>query len=456
MTRISCYQYFLRPLTLSYKEKNLSIKQKFISLLANIFLFGIGFYLVNRYYKAKPLTSIKKTDQKIHALKIKTIDAKKPTFQTNLVPEMARNGITKIENTFSETSQSLSKNLSDSTKTDSQENSPTLLRQEPFFLPPLSFQCDEEDPIEKNGDAEWDRLKKEFLYLYNHQISDLVNLKKQVTRDEFDVIEYHSKKHSIFIPERRRCTKDRFSDIRSLERSRVSLPDGGYINASWFGNHLVTQAPITEPNQELQLESTISDFFLMLIHYKLKHVVMLAPTEGDKNPADRYWPENINGAIFYPNYHVTLTGQSKDPDDPFVFHRTIDVGAATGSSVHTFKLHHMVDWKDSNVIEPTRLLRFIQAVNKQCSEDKEERLVVHCTAGVGRSGVFVILDSLLKKLAHENFENINMVEEVLALRRGRTNMVQNSQQYRILYDTLIEYLRPKEAEALREPSEQLG
>lgn len=66
-------------------------------------------------------------------------------------------------------------------------------------------------------------------------------------------------------------------------------------------------------------------------------------------------------------------------------------------------------------------------------------LIIHCSAGIGRTGVFCAVHSMLKKLEHDMKSRpdvepiINMVDAVLYLRQQRSGMIQTKEQYEFCY-----------------------
>merc|ERR1719210_2492612 len=92
-------------------------------------------------------------------------------------------------------------------------------------------------------------------------------------------------------------------------------------------------------------------------------------------------------------------------------------------------------WPDHGVPnKSTSLLQFVRR-SAQLNEDNQP-IVVHCSAGSGRSGCFIVLDWMLRMADHEGLLDIyNTVKE---LRQRRVNMVANLEQYIFLHDALLE------------------
>lgn len=98
---------------------------------------------------------------------------------------------------------------------------------------------------------------------------------------------------------------------------------------------------------------------------------------------------------------------------------------------------HFTMWKDFLAPEqPSWLLRFIKRVNEHYVSDRGP-LLVHCSAGVGRTGTFVAIDTLLEEL--EKTEEVDIFSCVAALRKQRNFLVQSLKQYIFIYRALLEH-----------------
>ena len=85
--------------------------------------------------------------------------------------------------------------------------------------------------------------------------------------------------------------------------------------------------------------------------------------------------------------------------------------------------YHFTSWPDHGVPQfATSLISFIKRVQKDHNKDKNIPLLVHCSAGVGRTGTFVMLDVMMDRLKAE--ESINVYEVLRQLRSKRMYMVQ--------------------------------
>uniref|UniRef100_K1QG63 protein-tyrosine-phosphatase n=1 Tax=Magallana gigas TaxID=29159 RepID=K1QG63_MAGGI len=96
-------------------------------------------------------------------------------------------------------------------------------------------------------------------------------------------------------------------------------------------------------------------------------------------------------------------------------------------------------WPDHGTPNPLELLSFYHYVSRAMEQHPEQKLVVHCSAGIGRTGTFIALDALHREGVKKG--KINIVEYVHTMREDRMNMIQNTNQYKFLYHALYESFR---------------
>lgn len=99
--------------------------------------------------------------------------------------------------------------------------------------------------------------------------------------------------------------------------------------------------------------------------------------------------------------------------------------------------HHYLVWKDFMAPEhPSGILKFIRQMNEVYSLEKGP-ILIHCSAGVGRTGTLVALDSLLQQVQEEG--EVSIFNTVCDLRHQRNFLVQNLKQYIFIYRALVEF-----------------
>ncbi|XP_066566791.1 receptor-type tyrosine-protein phosphatase epsilon [Amia ocellicauda] len=230
--------------------------------------------------------------------------------------------------------------------------------------------------------------------------------------------------------------KNRYRNSVPYDASRViltsSLNDPGcnYINASYIGGlekpncYIATQGPL--PN-------TVADFWRMVWQQKTSIIVMLTGViEGNKTKCEKYWPDELQ---VYGDIQVTLQAQTIDSEVTTRVFGLQEVGGCKHRSVRQF---HYTVWPDHGTPkQPLSLLRLIRQTNRWMM-DTSGPIVVHCSAGIGRTGTFIAVHQLLATA--ERGHSVNVSQCVSNMRRSRDGMVQNERQYMLVYDVLLEAL----------------
>ncbi|XP_041426759.1 receptor-type tyrosine-protein phosphatase T-like isoform X2 [Xenopus laevis] len=227
-------------------------------------------------------------------------------------------------------------------------------------------------------------------------------------------------------------TKNRYKKVIPYDNSRVILrsnPSGwDYINASYIDGYkdpkffIATQGPLPE---------TLADFWHMVWQEKSSVIVMLTGLEEqNKVKCERYWPEEIQT---YGDIRVSV--ESTTQTGAFVT-RSFTLQKVGGSAQRTVEQLHYLQWPDHGVPSKSAgLLQLIEQMNK-CKLPGSGPVIVHCSAGIGRTGTLLALDILLKRARAEG--KVNVYDCTFQMRRRRLNMVQNQGQYLFLYDVLLE------------------
>ncbi len=98
---------------------------------------------------------------------------------------------------------------------------------------------------------------------------------------------------------------------------------------------------------------------------------------------------------------------------------------------------HFSAWPDHGVpADKTCLIQFVKRVRKNFPYYESPPLLVHCSAGVGRSGTFIVLDSMLERMNKE--DSFNIYSFICEMRQKRALMVQT--EVRKAYNTLTSFL----------------
>ncbi|XP_078141855.1 protein tyrosine phosphatase receptor type Fa isoform X2 [Centroberyx gerrardi] len=229
--------------------------------------------------------------------------------------------------------------------------------------------------------------------------------------------------------------KNRYANVIAYDHSRVILtpvdgvPGSDYINANYIDGYrkqnayIATQGPLPE---------TLSDFWRMVWEQRTNTIVMMTRLEEKSRvKCDQYWPSR--GTETYGMIQVTM----------------LDTVELATYSVRTFALYkngssekrevrqfQFMAWPDHGVPEyPTPTLAFLRRV-KACNPPDAGPMVVHCSAGVGRTGCFIVIEAMLERMKHE--KSVDIYGHVTCMRAQRNYMVQTEDQYIFIHEALME------------------
>lgn len=230
--------------------------------------------------------------------------------------------------------------------------------------------------------------------------------------------------------------KNRYRDISPYDSTRVVLknaPSGDYINANYVNmtisntttvnKYIATQGP---------LPSTTDDFWQMILEDKCNLIIMLTTLiERGRAKCHKYWP-NVGEVLKMPNVSVTCISEENDESGSFVFRDFILTDLETNEE-RCIKHMQYIAWPDHGVPDsPTQFLQFTEKVRAARTGDAP--VVVHCSAGIGRTGVLVLMETALCLI--EAGEPVYPLEIVKTMREQRAMMIQNASQYRFVCESV--------------------
>ncbi|XP_065454673.1 receptor-type tyrosine-protein phosphatase kappa-like isoform X2 [Chrysemys picta bellii] len=254
--------------------------------------------------------------------------------------------------------------------------------------------------------------------------------------------------------------KNRYKSVIPYDHCRVVLqsasPGADYINASYVDSY---RSPRFFIAAQGPLPGTVVDFWQMIWQEKTSAIVMLTGlVEQNKTKCEQYWPE---GEQVYGDFTVTLSNTWITTG---LVTRTFRLQRAGSPLPRHIQQFHYLLWPDHGVpSNAARLLQLVEMVNERVSEAPAGPVLVHCSAGIGRTGTFIALDFLLKMARAEG--SVDVFRCVQRLREQRVSMVQTKEQYIFLYEVLLEGLlcgntgvlaesAPSHVSRLRQPDAQ--
>ncbi|CAF1023620.1 unnamed protein product [Adineta steineri] len=233
-------------------------------------------------------------------------------------------------------------------------------------------------------------------------------------------------------------TKNRYANVVAYDHSRVILrPIDGingsdYINANYLDGYRKQNAYIATQGP---LPNTFADFWRMIWETNSDCIVMMTKLEErNRLKCDQYWPSR--GMETYGSIQVTLTDFIELASYSI---RTFTIAWTGHPEKREIRHCQFTAWPDHGILEhATSFLMFVRRV-KTLNPPDSGPVVVHCSAGVGRTGCFIVIDALLEKLKHE--KTIDIYGHVTLLRAQRNYIVQTEEQYIFIYEAINEAIQ---------------
>ncbi|CAF0733350.1 unnamed protein product [Adineta steineri] len=315
------------------------------------------------------------------------------------------------------------------------------------------------------------------------KLTPLQNGQKNGFSVEFELLNQQSESQSSTFHKRNgekpdNKIRNRFKNILPYDETRVILknyPITDYMNANRirtpFENigreYIATQGP---------LPGTVNDFWHMVQQETVKCIVMITrETEGMKNKCARYWPDlhttKQYGSIIVENIHEANYGPSQVLTNTSRTHRSLMPPASIDDDC-CFRLHilriitedrrtwEIFHWQylawgdhDAPLITNQRdntqlnvLLDFFEKIYRSSplgNDMNTSPMIVHCSAGIGRSGATITIDIILNRIRTEGLDiEIDIPNLVKYIRSQRSGLVQTERQYELIY-RVIEYFVEK-------------
>ncbi|XP_019411831.1 PREDICTED: receptor-type tyrosine-protein phosphatase epsilon isoform X2 [Crocodylus porosus] len=232
--------------------------------------------------------------------------------------------------------------------------------------------------------------------------------------------------------------KNRYPNILPYDHSRViltqmdSVAASDYINASYIDGYKEKNKFIAAqgPKQE-----TVNDFWRMIWEQKSATIVMLTNLkERKEDKCYQYWPDQ--GCWTYGNIRVSVEDCIVLVD--YTIRKFCIQSLHDGCKAPRLVTQlHFTSWPDFGVpFTPIGMLKFLKKV-KTLNPSHGGPIVVHCSAGVGRTGTFIVIDAIIDMMHSE--QRVDVFEFVARIRNQRPQMVQTEMQYSFIYQALLEY-----------------
>ncbi|KAI0217926.1 Tyrosine-protein phosphatase non-receptor type 11 [Lamellibrachia satsuma] len=251
--------------------------------------------------------------------------------------------------------------------------------------------------------------------------------------------------------------KNRYKNILPFDFNRVILEDGDpnvpgsdYINANIITNRELPECKRKYIATQGCLQTTVTDFWRMIWQQNSRIIVMTTKlVERGKNKCVKYWPDEqetkemevYTGTLRVKNISENTTQDHvvREFDVSFQSNDPI-VDPEPPKKVYHF---HFKAWPDHGVpSDPGCVLSFLQDIgDKQESIPDAGPVVVHCSAGIGRTGTVLVIDMILQQIKKQGLDcEIDVQKMTLMVRAQRSGMVQTEAQYRFIYLAVRHYI----------------
>ncbi|XP_055768242.1 tyrosine-protein phosphatase non-receptor type 2-like isoform X2 [Salvelinus fontinalis] len=234
--------------------------------------------------------------------------------------------------------------------------------------------------------------------------------------------------------------RNRYRDVSPYDHSRVKLEksENDYINASLV---MVEEAQRSYILSQGPLKNTCGHFWLMVWEQNSKAVIMLNRiVEKGSEKCAQYWPTAEGHQLSYTDtgFVVTLV---KEEDKSYYIIRVLELrNTETGGTREIYHFHYTT-WPDFGVPEsPASFLNFLVKVRESGSLGTEHGpAVVHCSAGIGRSGTFSLVDTCLILMdKRKDPSSVDIQRVLLDMREYRMGLIQTPDQLRFSYRAVLE------------------
>ncbi|XDV49472.1 hypothetical protein PO909_018712 [Leuciscus waleckii] len=232
--------------------------------------------------------------------------------------------------------------------------------------------------------------------------------------------------------------KNRYRDILPYDQTRVCLTpttseyESDYINASFIKGavknklYIATQGPVS---------STVVDFWRMIWQHNVKVIIMACREfEMGKKKCEVYWASTTDTSTFGP--FTVSTFDELRPNEEVVVRTLVVKFCDEARKVFHFQY---TAWPDHGIPDMPDGILGMMELARQKQSNQTDPVVIHCSAGCGRTGVICAIDYVNDLLLTEKIqEDFNIFDLVLELRRQRPSAVQTKDQYGFVFHTVAQ------------------
>ncbi|XP_073460259.1 receptor-type tyrosine-protein phosphatase beta-like [Aquarana catesbeiana] len=238
--------------------------------------------------------------------------------------------------------------------------------------------------------------------------------------------------------------KNRYTNVLPYDISRVTLSTNGnssddYINANFIPGFIMKKEFIAAQGP---LPRTLNDFWRMVWEKDVRAIAMLTRcVELGKVKCEEYWPTRSSRK--FGNLSVAASNETVLPDWTIRDFIVTNTPTKQSKQVRHF---HFTAWPDHGVPKATKdLVEFRNLIREytSCYSSPSSPILVHCSAGVGRTGTLIALDRIIKQIEAE--DKVDVYGVVHDLRMHRDLMVQTESQYVFLNQCALDFINSRKA-----------
>ncbi|VDL60915.1 unnamed protein product [Hymenolepis diminuta] len=242
--------------------------------------------------------------------------------------------------------------------------------------------------------------------------------------------------------DRANYAKNRYVDVPCLDHSAVILPGDGYIHANYVDGYRKRKAYILTQGP---LYNTSADFWQMVWTTGASIIIMLTKVvENEKVKCEQYWPpldtNHGQSTLRFPPFTITNTKQTLESNGLYQLSR-LTLAKTNYGELRKVDHYLFLGWPDFDVPkEPKGFLTFLDVINERLRQSMSNGpLIIHCSAGIGRTGTFTAIDICLAQAKNEGYVDVPGV--VTRIRQQRACSVQLAKQYAFVYQALYTRLK---------------
>ena len=226
----------------------------------------------------------------------------------------------------------------------------------------------------------------------------------------------------------------RYEDIRTYQYNKVQINSANkYINASWihipYPNFFIaTQGPLSH---------TTEDFWTMCDEYNVNIIVMLCKLkEQNFEKCHNYWNDK-----YMKNYQINIIEEGYFNKDKDIIIRRFQLINKIKKKISQYVTQiHLTSWEDHTALSVNYFDKIIKIIDLLKDNKNNAPIVVHCSAGVGRTGTFISLYNLYHEIMQQIFVTKNEViafsifNLVRKMKEMRIFSIENENQFLLIYD----------------------